>query len=144
MTLETITLGESVIVGLAVGIYYDLFRILRRVFRFGYTTIIFQDVFFWLTSAIGVFFATIWFNNGYVRIYFVLAALVSAVLYCLTLGSVIVWVFGKASELIKRACGRVYSAALKPLSVKFVAGWKKIRENHRKTSQNVKKNRKTA
>ncbi|MCL2486121.1 MAG: spore cortex biosynthesis protein YabQ [Oscillospiraceae bacterium] len=101
MTPQTILLGQAVIVGVLVGIFYDVFRIIRRIFPLRYATIIIQDILFWVVSAVGVFFAAIWWGKGVVRIYFLLVVLVAALLYCLTVGSVIVFVVGKIIEAVR-------------------------------------------
>lgn len=85
---EAATLGEALLTGMILGIYYDIFRIIRRIIRFGYANIVGQDVFFWTTSAIFTFFVTIRLNYGVVRIYFVAAVLGGWLLYLTTVGVV--------------------------------------------------------
>ena len=68
-------LGEGLLTGAVMGIYYDFFRIIRRIIRCRYANIVGQDIFFWVTSAFFVFFTMIKLNGGQVRILFVLMVL---------------------------------------------------------------------
>lgn len=92
LAAEAATLGEALLVGLIVGIYYDIFRIIRRIIHCRYANIVGQDIFFWVTSAIFVFFVTIKLNGGIVRIFFVAAALGGWLLYMATVGAVLMMV----------------------------------------------------
>ncbi len=101
-TLEgTLTLGQAVLTGAVMGVYYDVFRILRRIFRFGYATIAAQDVFFFVTSAFGVFFAGTYFTGGTIRISFVAAVLLGWGIYATTAGALLLLVVGRLVVYIK-------------------------------------------
>lgn len=100
---QSVTVGQALLVGVIMGIYYDLFRIIRRIIPCGYASIVAQDVFFWVTSAIGVFFACIWCTGGTLRIIFVLAVLLGWGAYAATVGAVLI----RTVELVMRGIGLV-------------------------------------
>ncbi|MBQ9994128.1 MAG: spore cortex biosynthesis protein YabQ [Clostridia bacterium] len=119
---QTLTLGQAIIAGIVMGIYYDIFRILRRIFRFKYATIVAQDVFFWITSAIAVFFVTIWFSGGVVRIYFVVAVLCGWLLYAFTLGALAMYIVDLLIRVIKAAAAFISEKILTPLGKRIISG----------------------
>lgn len=77
---------QALLTGIVWGVYYDAFRLLRRMIHFTRVSVALQDIIFWLTSAVGIFFVCVRFNNGFIRIYFVLFAIVGWVLYFFTIG----------------------------------------------------------
>ena len=100
---ETASVGEALLTGAAMGIYYDVFRIIRRIFPCGYATIVAQDLFFWVTSGIAVFFVGIWCGDGVMRILFVIGALAGWGIYCFTVGAVVVSAVSGGIAMLKRA-----------------------------------------
>ena len=113
--LEAAALGKALLMGGALGIYYDLFRILRRVFRFGYAMILGQDLFFWITGAIGIFFGSVVVYEGQLRILFVLAALAGWGIYAATVGTVLMTVTDFALGITRRVCRYLYNHTLQPV-----------------------------
>ena len=47
---------QALVAGAVWGVYYDVFRMLRRLIGFSRVSIALQDVFFWLTSVVGRIF----------------------------------------------------------------------------------------
>lgn len=114
ISADAIALGNALLTGIAMGVYYDLFRILRRVFHFSYGTIVAQDVFFWLSGAVGVFFICIWSSGGVVRIFFVFAVLLSWLVYAMTIGSLLMFVADKVIAVIRLINRIILNKALLP------------------------------
>ena len=115
IALEAAALGKALLAGAALGIYYDLFRILRRVFHFGYAMILGQDLIFWLTGAVGVFFGSVVVYGGQLRILFVLTALAGWGIYAATIGSILMAVVDFVLRLLNRVCGFLFKHAIEPL-----------------------------
>ncbi len=80
---------QALAAGIIMGVYYDIFRFARRLFHFSNFSVIIQDIIFWLSSAIYIFFVCVKLNNGYIRIYFVVFALIGWGVYFFTLGKFI-------------------------------------------------------
>jgi len=89
IAFESAALGKALLTGAVMGIYYDVFRIIRRIIRCSYANILAQDLFFWVTSAIFVFFVTIKINGGIVRLIFVAAVLGGWMFYMFTVGTLV-------------------------------------------------------
>lgn len=115
--LEAAVFGQALLTGVALGIYYDLYRILRRVFHFGYAMILGQDIIFWVTGAVGVFFSSVVATGGQLRIFFVMMALAGWGIYAATAGSLLMTVV----DVIIRLLRRLYGAAEKRLIQPFCA-----------------------
>ena len=127
--LEAAALGKALLVGAALGIYYDLFRILRRVFHFGYAMILGQDLLFWLTSAVGVFFGSVVVYEGQLRILFALAALAGWGIYTATAGALVMTVVDFVLSILRRVCGLIYRHTFLPLSEQLKSAANKTKCN---------------
>lgn len=96
---------QALLTGAVIGIYYDVFRFVRRIFRFSSFSVAIQDIVFWITSAVLVFFICIKLNGGYLRIYFIIFALAGWFIYFRTVGKLIFIVF----DLIINTFRRVFA-----------------------------------
>ena len=149
LALETAFFGQALLTGAALGVYYDLYRILRRLFRFGYAMIIGQDILFWLTGAVGVFFASAVATGGQLRIVFVLAAMAGWGIYAATIGSLLMKVADMVTGLLRKLLSVVNKKTVKPICLqvgraircadgclreKFSRIMRKKREKREKTS----------
>lgn len=113
--LEAAALGKALLVGVALGIYYDLFRILRRVFHFGYAMILGQDLLFWLTGAVGVFFGSVVVYEGQLRILFVLAVFGGWGIYAATAGTLVITVVDFLLRVLRRVFRFLFRHTIQPL-----------------------------
>lgn len=78
---DTISILQAMAAGIAMGAFYDCFRFLRRLNRYDNFSVALQDMAFWISSAICLFFVCIRLNNGFIRIYFIIFAFVGWLLY---------------------------------------------------------------
>lgn len=106
----------AVCAGFLMGVYYDCFRALRLIFKCGKTAVIIQDLLFWISSAVIIFFVSIAVNGGYVRIYFILAVLLSWGLYFFTLGHAVMFMVNIVVIGIKRVIGLVFKWLIRPVT----------------------------
>lgn len=93
---------QALLTGAVMGVYYDIFRFVRRIFKFSAFSVAVQDIFFWVTSAVPVFFICIKLNGGYLRIYFIIFTLVGWFIYFKTIGKLIFIVFDRIINIIRR------------------------------------------
>lgn len=73
----------AVVLGLALGVLLDIFRLFRLMINDKF----FFDFFYWIISALCVFCYLLIFNNGEVRIIYILLIFSATVFYILTVGS---------------------------------------------------------
>ncbi len=128
--LEAEALGWALLTGAVLGGYYDLFRILRRVFPFGYAMILGQDILFWLSSAVGVFFGSMVVYQGQLRLLFVCAALAGWGIYAATVGSLVMSVADGIISVIKKLCAVLFRRVLSPLFNRMRSAFEKIQSRN--------------
>lgn len=80
----------AVVLGLLLGVLLDFFRFFRLLFNDRF----FFDFFYWIVSAVCVFCYLIVFNNGEIRILYILIIFSSVAFYALTLS--------KATEKVQK------------------------------------------
>ena len=103
---------QAIVAGVLMGVYYDAFRLVRRMVRFDRISVALQDLLFWMTSAVYLFFVCIRLNNGYIRIYFILFALTGWGIYYATVGRFVFVVFDFIIRLIHRWTARMKKGLL--------------------------------
>lgn len=92
----TVTVGSqayiffcSIIGGIAIALIYDIFRILRKAVKTGNLITYLEDILFWVIVAI-VMFATVYYSNeGEIRSYIFLGALLGIVFYAMLLSKAV-------------------------------------------------------
>lgn len=80
----------SCIVGFALGAFYDIFRILRILFRTEKRHVFFQDIFFMACAAVVTFLLALAVNWGELRFFILAGEIIGICVYYLTVGEVTV------------------------------------------------------
>lgn len=93
---------QALLAGVAMGIYYDVFRFLRRIFKFDDLSVALQDLLFWITSAVFIFFICLKLNSGFIRIYFVIFTMIGWLCYFMTAGKMIFKIFDGIIKIFNR------------------------------------------
>lgn len=81
------------IIGLCIGILFDLFRAFRKVFKTSDFITYIQDIIFMSLVGILIVNSLILVNNGEIRFYIILAILCSLTFYFLTISKLCVTIF---------------------------------------------------
>lgn len=92
----------SIGVGVALGLFYDVFRIFRTVFRSEKRAVFFQDLFYMVCAAFVTFLVAVGVNYGEVRFYILAGELIGWCAYYLTVGMVTIRVFCFVSRVLHR------------------------------------------
>ena len=71
--------------GIAIGILFDIFRILRKSFRTPDILTYIEDVLFWLLTGVFLLFVLFQISNGEIRIYHIVGILLGSIFYMLTI-----------------------------------------------------------
>lgn len=87
----------ALLAGIILGAFYDWLRLFRLVFN----RHLFLDLFFWCTSAFAVFSYLLIFNNGSIRVIYLLFIFAGFSVYIFTLGYVTEKIELKLSQKIK-------------------------------------------
>ncbi|GHV11474.1 hypothetical protein FACS1894219_02670 [Clostridia bacterium] len=105
----------SLIVGGALGVFYDVFRIIRVAFKPRWLSVFIQDLVFCLISAVTVILFLLHANSGRVRWFALLAFALAFVLYHMTLGRLVMFAATKIIAFIRATLAFLYSITIKPL-----------------------------
>lgn len=129
---ELAVVGYAALFGVGVGILYDVFRVLRLIFRPSAVAVFVEDlIFFFITAWLtGMFIFT--FHSGVIRLYIFVSAVAGAALWYLTLGRICYRLWRRVADKIRRFFA-VLSAPLR----KFLAKIK--RKIPKKEAKNAKK-----
>lgn len=82
---QVFCLGIFTITGIAIGILFDTFRILRRSFKTADWVTYVQDILFWILTGCIILFSIFRFNNGEIRSYVFLGLAIGVILYMITI-----------------------------------------------------------
>lgn len=86
--------------GVAIGILFDFFRILRRTIKTNNIITYIEDVLFWILTGLLILYNIWFFNNGEIRIYMFLGIILGILIYMSTLSSILIKVFSKILHTI--------------------------------------------
>lgn len=88
--------------GVAIGILFDFFRILRRSIKTSNIITYIEDILFWILTGFLILYSIWYFNDGEIRIYIFLGIIMGCLVYMSTLSNIFVNVFTKIlSSIIK-------------------------------------------
>lgn len=86
--------------GVAIGILFDIFRILRRSIKTLDIITYIEDILFWILTGLLVLYNIWYFNNGEIRIFMFLGIIMGILVYMSTLSSAIIKIFSKILQTI--------------------------------------------
>ena len=86
--------------GVAIGILFDFFRILRRTVKTSNFITYLEDVLFWIITGFLILYNIWYFNNGEIRIYMFLGIILGVLIYMLTLSSILIKIFSNLFRIL--------------------------------------------
>lgn len=110
----------TVIMGAIITCIYDIFRILRRVIKHNLLWVSVEDLIFWMGCSVGTFYILYKENNGTLRWFAIMGALIGMTVYRLTLGQYIV-------EFVSKIISKILQILWKPFSVCIKKGKKRTK-----------------
>ena len=99
---ELYTFLIFILTGLAIGILFDIFRILRRSFKTKDFITYIEDILFWIFTGIILLYSIFTFNNGELRGFVFIGVLLGIILYILTLSKYLIKICVYAVNIIKK------------------------------------------
>ncbi len=78
-----------IIVGILISFIFDMFRIVRKVYKFTDIMIYIQDILFWILAGLILLFSIFKFNSGSIRLYLFFSVFIGAILYTCSISSII-------------------------------------------------------
>jgi len=136
--------------GMIIAFMYDVFRIRRKAIRSSNIIVYFEDFIYWILVALVLFAVVYISNDGELRGYVIIGAIIGIILYTLLLSKIVMTVFLFALRLIYKFLITAFSIILFPFKIvlkvlKFPAGIiynglrKVFRKARRTSSDNIGK-----
>ena len=91
-----------IICGVIIGIIFDIFRILRKSFKTPDIITYIEDILFWIITCVLFAYTIFTYNNGEIRLYIFIGALVGILMYILTISRYFIKFCVKIIEIIKK------------------------------------------
>lgn len=85
IAMQLYSLVIFAISGIAIGIFFDIFRILRKSFKTPDVVTYIEDAIFWILSGVFFLFVLFKFNNGQIRSYVIIGLALGILLYMFTI-----------------------------------------------------------
>lgn len=106
----------SVVLGAALGVVYDCFRVFRIVFppAAKNAAVAVEDIIFWLIYGFCVFCYSAVLARGQVRFFIVLGSLIGFVLYLVTIGNAVTGIIRRVVTAVYTVLRKVYSCTIEP------------------------------
>lgn len=79
-----------IVVGIIISFIFDIFRILRKTYKFTNIMIYIQDILFWLLTGIIILHSIFTYNSGELRIYLFFSIFIGIVLYTCSISTHII------------------------------------------------------
>lgn len=86
--------------GVAIGVLFDFFRILRRSIKTSNIITYIEDVLFWILTGLLVLYNIWYFNNGEIRIFMFLGIILGVLIYMSTLSNILIKIFSTILQTI--------------------------------------------
>ena len=78
------------LVGIVIGVLFDLFRILRKTFKTNDIVTSIEDVLFWVITGIIIIYSMYVFCDGELRFFMIIGIILGAIMYLLTLSNYVI------------------------------------------------------
>ncbi len=137
---QTVSFLQSLLLGAALGLLYDGFRILRLLIPSGKIIAFLEDIAYFLLCGFISFAFLLAVNNGIIRAYLLIGELLGAVLYYFTLGKCLYRIADKMIALFRKFLALLYRLFLSPFVRLFRAISHRIRRIADKVGKNFSKN----
>lgn len=106
MTDELISFLMCILLGMGIGILFDIFRIVRKIIHHNNVVVIIQDCVFCICSGVYVFYLMYILNSGQFRFYMLMGIIISNIIYFLVASkhfiNILVYIFTPLKYIIEK------------------------------------------
>ena len=104
--------------GIAIGILFDIFRLLRKSFRTSDIVTYMQDLLFWILTGFILLYSIFTFSNGEVRFYMFLGVFLGCLIYMILFSKYFININVKIIKIIKKIVSIIFTPI--NLTIKFI------------------------
>ena len=90
------------IVGIIIGILFDIFRILRKSFKTKDIVTYIEDILFWILTGIIILFSMYRFSNGELRFFMIIGIIMGTLIYMITFSKYVIKISVFVINIFKR------------------------------------------
>ncbi len=108
-----------IVCGIIIGVIFDFFRILRKVFKTTNMLTYIEDFLFWIITGTIILYSIFLFNNGEIRLFMFLAIGIGVVLYMLLISSYIIKINVKIINFFKDILSKIFKLLSLPFQYLF-------------------------
>ena len=139
--------------GILIGIFFDIFRILRKSFHTPDFITYIEDIVFWVFTGLFLLFVLFFIGNGEIRLYNIIGLLTGSIIYLLTISKYFINISVCIVTFMKNIIYKIIKILLYPINIIlkicrkifspftfFVINTKKILYNNVKKINNKQKN----
>lgn len=119
VTAETTLFLIFLLVGIIIGLLFDIFRILRKSFKTPDFITYIEDIGFGILAGVILIFSIIVVNNGELRLFILLGIALGAILYFLTLSKLIIKVSVTILKVIINIVSQILKIIFSPIGFIF-------------------------
>ncbi|MDF2566818.1 MAG: yabQ [Oscillospiraceae bacterium] len=118
----------SCVLGIGLGIVYDIFRIIRLAIKTGPIIIFIQDTIYFMVAAFSTFTFLLFFTDGQIRVYVLIGEFLGWILYYFTMGKLVINASKFIIKIIKIIFKWIYKIFIRPFVIIFSYIYHKICE----------------
>ena len=137
---QTTLVLSACLLGLPMGLLFDLFRMLRVLFRHAMVVVAIEDILFCCTCAVTLAAFTSVACRGEFRLFYPVGMLLGCLLWRFTVGNSLLKITRKTAGFLRRFLSQIFH----PAAVFFARIQWKIKQKFRHVIQNLKKKKKNA
>lgn len=124
---QLLVFAKALLLGASLGLFYDVFRILRIAIKSHSIIIFFEDILFFVLAAILTFLFIFNVNSGVVRWFIFLGIIVGFALYYITVGKLVIKISEIIINIFKSIFKFLWGLLIKPFVMFFKWIYRKIR-----------------
>lgn len=90
------------LVGIIIGLLFDIFRVLRKVFKTKDILTYIEDILFWILTGIIIIYSMYRFCDGELRFFMIVGIIFGSIIYILSISKYIIFFFTSIFSVIKK------------------------------------------
>lgn len=110
----------ALLFGAFLGVFYDVFRIIRNIINNGKMLIIFEDIIYLFVSSVLTFCFAFFINNGQLRFFIIIGIVLGLIVYYFTVGFIVMKSVNFIILLLKKIFGFVFALIIFPFVKIFI------------------------
>ncbi len=117
VTNQALLFAIFIINGIIIGLVFDFFRILRKSFRTNDIITYIEDILFWIITGLILLYSIFTFNNGEIRLFMFLGAILGCIIYMIIFSKFIIKINTKIIRFLKKSIKKAIIVILYPIKI---------------------------